>query len=620
MRRTAPTVTKLPNPCGRAPGSGSIRLVKALDPRLLRYARASRTFLILSVSVGTALALLAVAQAALLATGITAVFQRGAGLNDLRGLMVGLAAVIAVRAALSWLQDVAAQRSGQAVKAQLRQQLFAHVTRLGPGWLTTERSGELTALATRGVDALDIYLARYLPQLMLAVIAPVVVLAWVMPADLIAGLTIVLTLPLIPLFMVLVGLTVAHRTQRQVRSLTVMSHHFLDLVAGLPTLKLFGRAKAQARAIIDVTGEHRRATMGTLRLAFLSSLVLEFLATISVALVAVGIGLRLVSGSLDLRTALLVLILAPEAYLPLRQLGAQYHASAEGLVGAGRVFEVLETEAPPPQPDRPVPVLAADGWLRWQGVSVTFPGRAVPALTGLDLTAHRGEVVALVGPSGSGKSTALAIGLGFVAPDEGRVTVASAGGDLDPTTVGRTAWLRLVSWLPQNPYLVAGTVAENVRLGRPDASDAEVRAALALARAEDVVDALPNGLDTVIGDGGRQLSSGQRQRLALARVYLKDAPMVLLDEPTAGLDAATERAVVEGIRAHARGRIVVVAAHRFALLALADRTVALPGRDRPDSAPPGPDDNAGGGPTVGSVGPFVGGTEPDAARHEAVVP
>jgi len=595
--------------------------VKALDPRLLRYARASRTFLILSVSVGTALALLAVAQAALLATGITAVFQRGADLNDLRGLLIGLAAVIAVRAGLSWLQDVAAQRSGQAVKAQLRQRLFAHVARLGPGWLTTERSGELTALATRGVDALDIYLARYLPQLLLAVIAPAVVLAWVLPADLIAGLTIALTLPLIPLFMVLVGLSVAHRTQRQVRSLAVMSHHFLDLVAGLPTLKLFGRAKAQARAIMDVTGEHRRATMGTLRLAFLSSLVLEVLATISVALVAVGIGLRLVSGSLDLRTALLVLILAPEAYLPLRQLGAQYHASAEGLVAAGRVFEVLETKAPPQPPDRPVPVLVAGGWLRWQGVSVTFPGRAGPALTGLDLTAHCGEVVALVGPSGSGKSTALAIALGFVSPDVGRVTVGTTDGDVNPATLGRTAWLRLVSWLPQNPYLVAGTVAENVRLGRPDASEAEVRAALALARAEDVVDALPNGLDTVVGDGGRDLSTGQRQRLALARVYLKNAPIVLLDEPTAGLDAATERAVVEGIRSHARGRIVVVAAHRPALLALADRTVALPGRDRPESAPQGPDDDADDGLTAVSDARLVGAdTEPDAARHEAVVP
>jgi ATP-binding cassette subfamily C protein CydD/ATP-binding cassette subfamily C protein CydCD len=391
------------------------------------------------------------------------------------------------------------------------------------------------------------------------------VLLRIVPADLVAGVTIVLTLPLIPLFMALVGLHTEAANRRQFRLLARLSHHFLDVVAGLPTLKAFGRAKAQAEVVGRVSDEQRRVTMRTLRVAFLSSLVLELLATLSVALVAVGIGLRLVSGHLDLATALLVLILAPEAYLPLRQVGANYHASAEGLAAASEVFAVLEK---PAAPSGGVP--APSGVLCFEDVTVRYPGRDVPALDAVSFEVRPGEVVALTGPSGAGKSTALGALLGFVAPSGGRLT---AGG-IPLSDVDMAAWRRRIAWVPQRPYLFAGTVAENIRLGEPAATDEAVLRAARMAGAS-FVETLPDGLSTVLADDGAGLSAGQRQRIALARAFLRDAPLILLDEPTANLDAETERGILDAIRRLAVGRTVVLAAHRPALIGVADRQVTL---------------------------------------------
>jgi ATP-binding cassette subfamily C protein CydD/ATP-binding cassette subfamily C protein CydCD len=333
-------------------------------------------------------------------------------------------------------------------------------------------------------------------------------------------------------------------------------------------LKVFGRAKAQAETIRRVSDQHRRLTVRTLRTAFLSSLVLELLATLSVALVAVGIGLRLVSGDLDLATALLVLILAPEAYLPLRQVGANYHASAEGLAAAGEVFAVLETPLPAAGAD-PAPD-ARTAELSFDGAVVRYPDRAEPALA-LSATIQPGEIVALTGPSGCGKSTALLALLGFVAPADGRVTVA--GRPL--SSVDLAAWRRQVAWVPQRPALFAASVRENIRLGDPTAGEEAVRRAARLAGVDGFVDSLPLGFDTLLGDDGVGVSAGQRQRIALARAFLRDAPVVLLDEPTANLDAATAAGVLAAIRRLAHGRTVVVAAHRPELIALADREIRL---------------------------------------------
>jgi thiol reductant ABC exporter CydD subunit len=353
------------------------------------------------------------------------------------------------------------------------------------------------------------------------------------------------------------------------RSLQKLAGHFLDVVAGLPTLKVFGRAKAQARSIADVTDRYRTTTLATLRLTFLSSLILELLATVSVALVAVAVGLRLLDGNMSFRSALFVLVLAPEAYLPLRALGANYHASADGMQAAQDVFTLLEQPSLAPAG---ASKKASGTAIRLNGLELTYPGRSVPALDGVTLVVAPGETVAITGPSGCGKSTLLSVILGLRLPDAGSVSlggVSLAELDLDD-------WRSQIGWVPQRPHLFARSVAENIRLGRPDASDAEVEAAIEAAGLTEVVRRLEHGADTLLGQGGTGLSAGERQRVSLARAFLRDAPLLLLDEPTASLDGRTEGEVLTAVSRLISGRTAVVVAHRPALAALADRVVDLP--------------------------------------------
>lgn len=361
--------------------------VKPIDPRLLRHARATRLFLVAVVVLGLAGAALVIAQAMLVAEVVVGGFEDGLTGSRLRTPLLLLAAVALGRALVSWLTELAAHRAGAAVKSELRGRLLDRAAALGPEWLSGQRTGSLVTLATRGIDALDDYFARYLPQLGLAVVVPVAVLARVVTEDWISAAIIVVTLPLIPLFMILIGWATQSRMDRQWRLLSRLSGHFLDVVAGLPTLKVFGRAKAQAESIRTITSQYRLATVRTLRIAFLSSFALELLATLSVALVAVTIGMRLVHGELDLYTGLVVLILAPEAYLPLRQVGAQYHAAAEGLSAAEEIFSVLETE-PPAGGTREVPPSLR---LELEGVTVRHAGRTEPSLAGASLVVEEGR-------------------------------------------------------------------------------------------------------------------------------------------------------------------------------------------------------------------------------------
>lgn len=541
--------------------------MKPIDPRLLRYARATRFFLTAVVVLGAVGAGLLVAQAMLIAEVVVGAFQHSMTAADLRTPLLLLVAVACGRALVGWLTELAAHRASAAVKSELRGRLLERATALGPGWLSGQRTGSLVALATRGVDALDDYFSRYLPQLGLAVVVPVAVLARIVTEDWVSAAIIVGTLPLIPVFMVLIGWATQSRVDRQWRLLSRLSGHFLDVVAGLPTLKVFGRAKAQAESIKRITGEYRQATMRTLRIAFLSSFALELLATLSVALVAVTIGMRLVHGDMALYDGLVVLVLAPEAYLPLRQVGAQYHAAAEGLAAAEEIFEVLERPVPA-SGNAPVP---ARGALAFEDVTARYPGRSVDAVTDVSLTVEPGETVALVGPSGAGKSTLLNALLGFVTPSEGRIRI----GGTDLSSLDPAQWHAQVAWVPQHPHLYAGTIAENVRLARPDADDLAVCRALRDAGALEFVDALPDGTGTVLGEDGTGLSAGQRQRLALARAFLADRPVLLLDEPTAALDGATEAEVVAAVRRLAEGRTVLLVVHRPALLEVADRVVRL---------------------------------------------
>ncbi|MFI8204496.1 thiol reductant ABC exporter subunit CydD [Streptomyces sp. NPDC085937] len=544
--------------------------MKPIDPRLVRYARATRGFLAAVVGLGAVGAGLVVAQAMLIAEIVVGSFQDGRSVGELRTPLLLLVAVAAGRGLVGWLTERAAHRASAAVKSELRGRLLDRATALGPGWLDGQRTGSLVTLATRGVDALDGYFSRYLPQLGLAVVVPAAVLARIVTEEWVSAAIIVGTLPLIPVFMVLIGWATQNRMDRQWLMLSRLSGHFLDVVAGLPTLKVFGRAKAQAESIRRITDEYRRATLRTLRIAFISSFALELLATLSVALVAVTIGMRLVYGELDLYTGLLILILAPEAYLPLRQVGAQYHAAAEGLGAAEEIFTVLETPLPAAGKDA-VP----QGAVSFENVTVRYPGRRTDAVSDVSFTVAPGETVALVGPSGAGKSTLLNVLLGFVRPDAGRVSVGGA----DLTGLDLAEWHRHIAWVPQRPHLYAGTIAENVRLARPDADDDAVRRALGDAGALDFVDALPDGADSMLGEDGTGLSAGQRQRLALARAFLADRPVLLLDEPTAALDGATEAEVVAAVRRLAAGRTVLLVVHRPALLAVADRVVRLTAPD-----------------------------------------
>jgi ATP-binding cassette subfamily C protein CydCD len=553
------------------------------DRRLLRYARPARAYLAGLVVVTIGVAGLVIVQAQLLATAIAGAFSGGLDRPALEGTVAVLAAVVAGRAALAWAIEALSYRASAGVKSQLRRDLLRRSVELGPRWLATRRAGELTTLTTVGVDALDAYFARYLPQVVLAVVIPLAVVARLLAADPLSAAIIIVTLPLIPLFMALVGATTADRTRRRWRELARLSHHFLDVVAGLPTLRTFGRAKAQAKTVGEVTDAYRRATLGTLRLAFLSALVLELLATFSVALVAVAIGLRLEGGHLGLRTGLLVLVLAPEAYLPLRQLAVHYHASADGLAAAAEVFEVLETPAAA-APASPVvrrgPVVRGQAArvqalrvraVRVRDVRVCHPGRSHPAPAGANLTFGAGEVVALTGPSGSGKSTLIGVLLGFITQDGGSVVIEEAAGERCLDQLDLCAWRASVAWVPQDPVLQHGTVESNIRLGRPAAPLEAVERAARRAALHEVE------LGRHVGEGGAGLSAGQRRRVAVARALLTERPVLLLDEPTAGLDAATEALVLASVRELARhGRLVLMVAHRPAVLEAADRVVTLP--------------------------------------------
>ncbi|MGO8961549.1 MAG: thiol reductant ABC exporter subunit CydD [Streptosporangiaceae bacterium] len=549
------------------------------DARLVRHARAARGYLICTVGVGLVTTALVLAQAGLLAR-VLAGAARGAGLGALAGALLSLLIVVLCRAAAAFGSEAASLHAAAVVKSQLRTKLTAHALRLGPAWLGGQQAGEITMLATKGLDALDAYFARYLPQLVLGCLVPIAVLIRVTAADWISGLVIAATLPLIPVFGVLVGLHAKARTQEQWGALARLGGHFLDVVEGLPTLKVFGRAKAQAAEIRRATGEYRTATMSALRIAFLSALVLELAAALATALVAVEVGLRLLAGHIGYETALLVLLLTPEAYLPLRNIGAQFHASVEGTTAAGRVFEILDSPLPGGSPGRPHAASAPDkatvpdlsvATIELRTVTLAYPGRPEPALRDVTATISPGERLVLCGPSGAGKSSLLGLLLRFSEPTSGHIE--AAGTDLAAIPADR--WRRQIAWVPQRPYLFAGTIAENIALGDPAATPAAISRAARLAGAESFILSLTSGFGTRLSERGLTLSAGQRQRIALARAFLRDAPLVLLDEPAAHLDPATASQIMVTIEALTAGRTVVLISHGERAPEWADRVLRL---------------------------------------------
>ncbi|NCC32990.1 MAG: thiol reductant ABC exporter subunit CydD [Chloroflexia bacterium] len=529
-----------------------------------------RPWLWVTIALGALTAVVAVGQAVLLSRVIAQVFLGGANLVDVQALLLGLVALALLRAALSWAGEMTGQRLASLVKQALRERVLTHLIALGPTFVRGECSGELAHTALGGVEALDEYLSQYLPQVTLAALMPLIVLVFVLPFDPLSGLVLMLTAPLIPLFLWLIGSLAKELTARQWADMSRMSAHFLDTLQGLTTLKLFGRSRERLQEVAAISAQFGDVTMQVLRIAFLSAFALELIASLSTAIIAVEIGLRLLYGRMAFEPALTILILAPEFYLPLRLLGQRHHAGMAGKEALGRIEAILATPvALPASPGRRA--LPSGGDLELKGVSFAYDHGDRPVLHQFDLRLPAGQTVALVGPSGVGKSSVAALLMGFVQPDEGSISV----GGVPLTEVDLVAWRQQVAWVSQHPALFYGSVAENLRLARPDASDEALEVAARAAGAHAFITALPQGYATPIGEGGTRLSGGQRQRLALARALLKDAPFVILDEPTSHLDPATELEVRMALRALLQGRTALIITHSATLLEEVDHVVDL---------------------------------------------
>ena len=553
-----------------------------LDQRLLRQgfggpgptARAARVDLVLTVGGGLLAGVLLVLQARYLSQVVGRVCLDGAALGDVQSLLIALLILALVRSGLSWGSEVTANRVAGRIKRDLHRRLSAHLLALGPVHATGERSGELANTATEGVEALDAYLSQYLPQLVLAALVPLTVLSFVFPLDPLSGAVLLVTAPLIPFFMMLIGSIANALTRKQWTSLGRMSAHFLDVLQGLSTLKLLGRSREQIKVIAQVSDRFRQTTMGVLRVAFLSALVLEMLATISTAMVAVQIGLRLLYGHLAFEQAFFVLLLAPEFYLPLRMLGTRFHAGMTGVAAAGRIFQILETPIPLSQSPGPksTPIAPSpNSPICLSHVHFAYDHGQRSALNDLLLRIEPGQKVALVGPSGAGKSTVAHLLLRFIEPDQGGIFV----GDVALSDIPVAVWREQIAWVPQNPYLFHSSVMDNLRLARPEASPDEIEWAAQQAHAHDFIQALPQDYATVIGERGARLSGGQAQRLALARAFLKAAPLLILDEATANLDPEHERLIQESIERLLQGRTALIIAHRLGTVTHADQIVVL---------------------------------------------
>ncbi|EHM94320.1 ABC transporter, CydDC cysteine exporter family, permease/ATP-binding protein CydD [Actinomyces sp. oral taxon 849 str. F0330] len=557
----------------------------------MRYARSARRYIAATAVTGMVTAVLVVAQAFLISGAVSRVTSEGASPTSARGLVMALGAVVVARALVVLLQEAHAHRSATGTIVELRRLVLEHAARLGPRWQALH-GAETATLVTRGLDDLEPYFTRYLPQLVLAAtVTPATVLVLI-AQDWPAAVAVVCTLPLIPIFMILIGRMTQSVSHERLETMRVLGDQVLDLISGLPTLKALGRERGPAERVRSLGGAYRRTTMSTLRIAFLSGAVLEFITTLSVAIIAVEIGFRLVAGRLDLFTGLLVLMVAPEVYQPLRQVGFQFHASANGVAAAESVFEVLETPVPK-RGTLPAPDLRTAG-IELDAVSVAARGTWAPA--GLSATIRPGGLVALIGQSGAGKTTATQILLGLMPADRGHIRIvpdsghAPQGGAVDLSEIDPATWWEQIAWVPQRPTITPGTVLDNVAPGASvgDGVPDELAEAARATGFDEVVATLPQGWETTVGSGGAGLSVGQRQRLALTRALYSTAPLVVMDEPTAHLDAASEAHVLTAVRAlHASGRTVVVIAHRPALIALAEQAVVVESRPmQPEQAEP----------------------------------
>lgn len=543
---------------------------KALAAWLRSRANAVRLPLAVAIGIGACGGLLLVIQAWLLAHVVDSVVINRLGLAAVWPFLWGMLGVFAARAIVNLFADATAFEAAAAVKQALRVDLNRKIAALGPSFVAGQRTGDLTNLLVENVDELGKYYAEYLPQMALAAFIPAAILVFVFPTDWISGIIMTISAPLIPIFMILIGKGTEQLNQRQWRKLAWMSAHFFDVIEGLSTLKLFNASRYEGAIIGRISDDYRSSAMCVLRVAFLASLVLEFFATISIAMIAVFIGFRLYYGDMNFMPGLLVLLLAPEFFRPLRAMGTQYHARMQAIGASERIVALLET---------PLPVrwtgqraLPPSGTVAIRFKNVRFAYRATePVLDGIDFSIARGERVALVGPSGSGKTTITRLLLGFDVPDGGSITVDG----IDLRDIAPDDWFARIAWMPQVPTLFHGSLGDNIRLGRPSADDAAIRRAAEAANAAQFIERLPQGYDTIVGDRGQGLSGGEIRRVALARAFLKNADLVILDEATASLDLETAALIVQSVERLARVRATLIVAHRLESVVGADRILVL---------------------------------------------
>jgi ATP-binding cassette subfamily C protein CydD len=539
-----------------------------MDPRLMQEGRRTSGALYASIGLGLVSGWAVIAQAICLAQIVNGIVFRHLPVAGVSVWFYGLAALFLTRAGLAYMAEVAAFRASSAIKTDLRARLLDRLLARGPIHAADETSADVAATLLEGVEALEPYFSRYMPQMALCVAVPLAILALVFPLDFYSGMILLIAGPLVPVFMVFVGYRAEAINQRQWDKLLRLSSHFLDVLQGFTTLKLFGRARDEIAIAQRITDDYRRTTMQGLRVAFLTSAVLEFFASLAIALIAVLFGARLIHGHFDFYPAFLVLLLAPEYFVPLRGLSVHYHARMSAIAAARRIFDLLDAEVTP-QGTAILPKLASIN-ITCTGVSFAYDG--TPVLENLHADFPAGKITAIVGASGAGKTTLARLLLKFAAPSAGTIVINSAH---DLADLAAEAWWPMLAWVPQNPRLFHGTIAENLRLGCPEASLEEMREAARLARALPFIEALPQGFDTPVGDNGAGLSGGQIQRIALARAYLKNPSILILDEATANLDPESETEILDVIVDLAAGRTVIVIAHRLAVAKRADQILVL---------------------------------------------
>ena len=542
-----------------------------MNRELLRQVKPARIFLICTIALGMLGAVATIVQMFFLSLVVDRVFLAGESLEEVRTLLLLLLGAVVLRSGLLWLREVVAQRGAVRVKNQLRERLFVHLMLLGPNYTGGERTGELSATTAEGVERLEGYVGRYLPQMALSVFVPLLIFAYLLSVDPISAVLLLATAPAIPVLMILVGSYAEEHMQGQWAALSRMSAHFLDVLQGLPTLKIFGRGAAERERVVEVSDEFRERTLKVLRYAFLSGFVLEFIATLSIALVAVALGVRLLIGNIPFEAAFLVLLLAPEFFRPLRDLGVHRHAGMEGKTSAERIFEILNTPEPTSKASGPASQPSVPLSIEFNFVGYGYPGSEKPALSGVDLTLPVGTCTALVGRSGAGKSTLVNLLVRFLDFDTGRIT--ANGVPIDELPV--EGWRENLALVPQRPYLFYGSVLENIRLARPDATREEVERTAELAGASGFIERLPRGFDTEVGERGVRLSGGEAQRVAIARAFLKDAPVLVMDESTSSLDPESERLIGDALVRLMQDRTVLVIAHRLNTVYRADRIAVL---------------------------------------------